>query len=259
MVAAARPVWHHNAMLRVFLQQRWWLVVAFLVMGVLAPGNVRSLWTVRCLLGPDPAGCAPSIPPWPGRLRLALAAQTPDPDAADLARDAGETASDPITSYWLGVIAWQQGNADTARSFWRQSGFLSQRVTYLLRTGWKDGLSPAERESAFKQAIELDPTAGPAYTALATVYWGTDWDAASLALDNAITYLPEGTAEWYWNVGRRALIKGDWPNAVAALEQSVRLQPSEWNERFLAQAYHNNGQADKGDALDRSIQARYGS
>jgi tetratricopeptide (TPR) repeat protein len=153
------------------------------------------------------------------------------------------TPSNPLAAYWLGQANWAAGDKDTARRVWRASGAIEGKLTYLGRLCWQyAGLGdPDAAEAVLREALDLDPEWGPAYDALASLDWGRNWQTVSWALNRATTYLPEGTAMWYWNVGRRYLMNGDWPAAAHALRAAADLEPAEWTLRFLVDALQRSG------------------
>ncbi len=150
---------------------------------------------------------------------------------------------DPLASYWLGQAYWMAGNKDSARRVWRGSGVIQGQLDRLVWLCWHHaGLGDLDAaEVALREAMDLDPEWGVAYDGLASLQWGHDWQKVSWALDQAIVYLPEGTALWYWNVGRQHLLNGNWPEAAQSLRAAADLQPTEWTLRFLIDASQRAG------------------
>lgn len=155
--------------------------------------------------------------------------------------------NDPLAAYWLGQAYWEVGNKDTARQVWRASGVIQGKLDRLVWLCWANvGQGDLDAaEVALREAIDLDPEWGPAYDALASLQWGRDWEKVSLALEHAIANLPEGTAQWYWNDGRRHLLNGNWQDAAQALRAAADLQPPEWTLRFLVDALQRSGDLDE--------------
>jgi len=167
--------------------------------------------------------------------------------------------NDQLAHYWLGQAYWQSGKKEQARKVWRASGAIQARLDRLVwlasHHAQRGDLMLAE--AAFREAIDLDPEYGPAYNGLASLMWGRDWEKVSWALQHAITYLPRGTAEWQWSVGRQYLLNGDWSNAVQALRASVKLQIAEWPMRFLADALARSGDEEGAAQVRTEIERRY--
>lgn len=235
--------------------------------------NAGTVYLVRDLVGGEPGAAARAaalLETAGERYQLAgayrnlaaLALQRQQPQAAEQpARRAVELQpADRLARYWLGLAYWQQGNKAAARTTWRASGYTAQRLAYLDWLTWHQaGLGdPAGAVATVQAAIDLDPMSGPAYDTLASLAWGQDWTTVAWALDDAITYLPEDSAGWYWNLGRRYVLHGDWSNAARALRRSVDRQPAEWPMRFLATALARSGQADEAARVESEIAARWG-
>lgn len=152
-------------------------------------------------------------------------------------------SADVIASYSLGQAYWMTGDKDSARRIWRVDGTLQPRLDYHVWLCWSlAGNGEYEQaEATLREAMDLDPEWGVAYDALASLQWGRDWQKVSWALDRAINYLPKGTAMWYWNVGRRHLMNGNWTEAAQSLRAAADLQPTEWTLRFLVLALQQSG------------------
>jgi tetratricopeptide (TPR) repeat protein len=150
---------------------------------------------------------------------------------------------DFFAAYWLGQAYWVSGNKDSARQIWHSNNIMQNKLDYLGWLCWHYAGQGdlASAEDALHQAMDLDPEWGPAYDALASLQWGHDWQKVSWALDGAIKYLPKGTAIWYWNIGRRHLINGNWSEAAQSLRIAADLQPTEWTLRFLVDALQRSG------------------
>jgi adenylate cyclase len=95
--------------------------------------------------------------------------------------------------------------------------------------------------ASFNEAIKLDPNLAKAYAqaANAMVFTGNARGAIALA-EQAIQLSPRDPSigVFYWVKGRALFTLGDYPRAVEALEESVRLRPNLWfSQAWLAAAY----------------------
>ena len=162
--------------------------------------------------------------------------------------EAGEQAvaqkpNDLLATYWLGQAYALSGDKDTARRIWRDSGAVRGRLQYFGTLCWQQASlgNVNAAEAALREAMDLDPEWVPAYDSLASLWWGRDWQKVSWALDRAITHTPERSAAWYWNVGRRQIVNGDWALAAQSLRAAADLEPNQWRLRYLRDALRRLG------------------
>ena len=151
--------------------------------------------------------------------------------------------NDLLSLYWLGQAYALSGDKATAQRIWRDNDVIRDQLQYLAMLCWSHvGLGNIDAaEAALREAMDLDPEWGPAYDALASLQWGRDWQKVTWALDRAVKYMPEQSAAWDWNVGRRYIVNGDWALAAQSLRAAVDLEPSEWRFRFLIDALQRSG------------------
>jgi len=184
---------------------------------------------------------------------------------SEKAIQAGERAvalkpGDLMASYWLGQAYWVAGQREAAREVWRRSPVMQAKLARLVWLCWHyaDQGKVDAAEVALRDAIALDPEFITAYDALASLMWGRDWAKVAWALDQALSYSSEGTAAWYWNKGRQYILHGDWVNAATALRASVKLEPTEWSMRFLADALEHSGNQTEAKLVRQAIEVRWG-
>ncbi len=232
--------------------------------------NLGNLALVRVALQHDSSAIAPahhwlSSPTIPSASLRSLTKLNLLRGAYGEAIETGERSvvqkpDDLLAIYWLGQAYALSGDKDTARRIWRDSGVIQDRLQHLItlcsqnaRLGNVDAA-----ESALREAMDLDPEWGPAYDSLASLWWGRDWQKVSWALDRAITYTPGRSAAWYWNVGRRQIVNGDWVLAARSLRAAADLEPNQWRLRYLRDALRRlgdtSGAAEVQTELDELLQ-----
>jgi tetratricopeptide (TPR) repeat protein len=127
----------------------------------------------------------------------------------------------------LGNVLDEQGRLDAARAIWQPSRAERALSLQLYRAGIALA-SQGRREQAealLLRAIAIDPTHANAYHALGGFYWGPDRERS---LEMYRTALAVGGLEPFFErfaAGRVAFMEGRLEDAVAALEEAVRLNP----------------------------------
>ncbi|HSN74020.1 MAG TPA: tetratricopeptide repeat protein, partial [Anaerolineae bacterium] len=127
----------------------------------------------------------------------------------------------------LGNVLDEQGRLDAARGLWQPSRAERALSLQLYRAGAALA-SQGRREQAealLLRAIAIDPANANAYHALGGFYWGPDRERS---LEMYRIALAVGGLEPFFErfaAGRVAFLEGRLEDAVAALEEAVRLNP----------------------------------
>jgi adenylate cyclase len=104
----------------------------------------------------------------------------------------------------------------------------------------------------FNEAVRIDPNLAKAYAQIGNemVFLGDAAGAVRMA-DKAAQFSPKDPSigVFLWVKGRAYFAMGDYPNAISALAESVRVRPNLWFPRaWLAAAYALTGQDAKAQA-----------
>ena len=104
---------------------------------------------------------------------------------------------------------------------------------------------PARAEEALRHALAGEPDNVAALGNLARLLDGQARHAESAALSERLRRLQPVTPFEHFNLGRMAMERGDWTDAVGHFERELRLQPYQDEVHFwAAQAYWRLGQTD---------------
>ncbi|HLG83062.1 MAG TPA: tetratricopeptide repeat protein [Bradyrhizobium sp.] len=174
-----------------------------------------------------------------------------DPDNARLLGLLANVLSSDVLNAWNGAGA---AEVDRAEEFARRAISLEPRTplahyalgfVYRLRGNHEASLH------AFREAIKHDPNLAKAYAQAANelVFLGKPGDALPL-VEQAIQLSPQDPSmgPFLWVKGRAYFTLGDYPKAIEALEESVRVRPNLWfTHAWLVAAYA---------LLDRDAEAR---
>lgn len=109
--------------------------------------------------------------------------------------------------------------------------------------GWVHRLRGQHQDAlnSFSQAATIDPNFARALAQIANemVFLGKPKDAIP-AVEKAIQLSPNDpfTGGYFWIKGRAYFALGDYPEAITALEESIRMRPNLWySQAWLAAAY----------------------
>jgi adenylate cyclase len=118
--------------------------------------------------------------------------------------------------------------------------------------GWVHRLRGQHQDAlnSFSQAATIDPNLARAHAQVANemVFLGKPKDAIPL-VEKAIQLSPNEpfTGAYFWIKGRAFFALGNYPEAITALEESIRMRPNLWySQAWLAAAYalsNRNGEA----------------
>jgi TolB-like protein/Flp pilus assembly protein TadD/DNA-binding winged helix-turn-helix (wHTH) protein len=95
-----------------------------------------------------------------------------------------------------------------------------------------------EAERAFRQGVEVEPTYWGAQTALGNFLFRHGRSAAAIPIYKRVTELVPASRLAYNNLGAAYLISADFPQAAAAFERSLALEPSRSAYSNLGSVYY---------------------
>ncbi|MDH4209377.1 MAG: tetratricopeptide repeat protein, partial [Anaerolineae bacterium] len=144
-----------------------------------------------------------------------------------------------LLHFLLGNVHSALGRRSEAVSHWLQTGRAQAIALNLYRSASKavrDGQDkPAE--ALLLDAVALDPTSTDGYLALGNLYVKTDVARAIWAFERAAKIELGSPVQISYAEGRAYVLKEEWASAVAALQQTVSLDPG------YAAAYYPLGYA----------------
>jgi len=112
-----------------------------------------------------------------------------------------------------------------------------------------------EAERAFRQGVEMEPTYWGAQTALGNFLFRHGRSAAAIPIYKRVTELVPASRLAYNNLGAAYLISADFPQAAAAFERSLALEPSRSAYSNLGSVYYFLGRyADAARMFTRSTE-----
>ncbi|HUL19354.1 MAG TPA: tetratricopeptide repeat protein, partial [Steroidobacteraceae bacterium] len=98
-----------------------------------------------------------------------------------------------------------------------------------------------EAEHAFRQGVEVEPTYWGAQTALGNFLFRQGRSAAAIPIYKRVTELVPASRLAYNNLGAAYLMSGEFPQAAAAFERSLALEPSRSAYSNLGSVYYYLG------------------
>ena len=98
-----------------------------------------------------------------------------------------------------------------------------------------------EAERAFRQGVEVEPTYWGAQTALGNFLFRHGRSAAAIPIYKRVTELVPASRLAYNNLGAAYLMSGEFPQAAAAFERSLALEPSRSAYSNLGTVYYYLG------------------
>lgn len=170
------------------------------------------------------------------------AIQARQPSHADLAEAYGQ----------LGLTYHAQDLATPAEVAYRDAHALAprdKRWAYLLAHLYADSSRVPEAIRMFEVVRQIDDNDLPTQLALAQLYLSTgEYDKSTALFQKALT-VPEARAAALAGLGKVALAKGSYKEAVDELEEALKLQPAALRLRQpLAMAYRGLGDTAKAEA-----------
>jgi tetratricopeptide (TPR) repeat protein len=152
---------------------------------------------------------------------------------------------DLLSGYWLGQAYWMAGDKDTARGVWRATpGFEAKLQSLMSASGSYWGLNDIQgAEAVLRDALDLDPSYGPAYLLLGyLLIWSPERRADVIwAFEQAVKYLPRQSVDWYWASGNLLRVRGEYVQAIPYLRLVVEREPTVDSWLFLEEALRASG------------------
>jgi adenylate cyclase len=178
-----------------------------------------------------------------------------DPDNARLLGLLASTLTVDLINRWNGVGEPEVDRAEAAAKKAISLDYDTPLAHHAL--GWVHRLRGKHQAAfdAFNEAVKIDPNFARAYAQAANemVFLGNAKNAIPLA-EKAIQLSPNDPfmGGFLWVKGRAYFTLGDYPNAIKALEESIRARPNLWYaQAWLVAAYAlSNRDKDAGKALE---------
>jgi adenylate cyclase len=178
-----------------------------------------------------------------------------DPDNARLLGLLASTLTVDLINGWNGVGEPEVDRAEAAAKKAISLDYNTPLAHHAL--GWVHRLRGKHQAAfdAFSEAVKIDPNFARAYAQVANemVFLGNGKGAIPL-VEKAIQLSPNDPfmGGFLWVKGRAYFTLGDYPNAIKALEESVRARPNLWYaQAWLVAAYAlSNKDQDAGKALE---------
>jgi class 3 adenylate cyclase/TolB-like protein len=185
-----------------------------------------------------------------------------DPDNARLLGLLASTLTVDLINGWNGAGEPEVDRAEAAAKKAISLDYDTPLAHHAL--GWVHRLRGKHQAAfdAFNEAVKIDPNFARAYAQAANemVFLGNAKTAIPLA-EKAIQLSPNDPfmGGFLWVKGRAYFTLGDYPNAIKALEESVRARPNLWYaQAWLVAAYAlSNKDEDAGKALERFKKAPF--